>query len=31
MKISEISYGDVERPDAVSVIGGTEVRMQIEK
>jgi valyl-tRNA synthetase len=31
MKIGEISYGDVERPDAVSVIGGTEVRMQIEK
>jgi valyl-tRNA synthetase len=31
MKIGEISYGDVERPDAVSVIGGTEVRMKIEK
>jgi valyl-tRNA synthetase len=31
MKIVEISYGDVERPDAVSVIGGTEVKMQIEK
>jgi len=31
MKISEISYGDVERPDAVSVISGTEVRMRIEK
>ncbi len=31
MKIGEISYGDVERPDAVSVIGGTEVKMQIEK
>lgn len=31
MKIGEISYGDVERPDAVSVIGGTEIKMQIEK
>jgi valyl-tRNA synthetase len=31
MKISEISYGMVERPDAVSVIGTTEIKMQIEK
>lgn len=31
MKIGEISYGSVETPDAVSVIGGTEVKMQIMK
>ena len=31
MKIGEISYGAVERTDVVSVIGGCEIKMQIEK
>lgn len=31
MKIADLSYGSVERSDAVSVIGGNEIKMQIEK